>query len=68
MVAIDYYYGMRLRGFSIACQPMEGLIERQDDWTGKYHDVLVYSRELTAQECEDYDLDFIGYERSKSRA
>lgn len=68
MVAIDYYYGMRLRGFSIACQPMEGLIERQDDWTGKYHDVLVYSRELTAQECRDYDLDFIGYERSKNRA
>lgn len=60
---MNYYYGMRLRGFSLACQPMEGLIERQDDWTGKYWDVLVYDRELTAQECSNYDLDFIAMER-----
>lgn len=64
---MDYYYGMRLRGFSPACQPMQGLVCRVDDWTGKYHDVLVYDRELTAQECEDYDLDFIAMERSRER-
>lgn len=60
-----YYYGMRLRPFSIACQPMNGLIERQDDWTGKYYDILVYDRELTKQECCDYELDFIAMERRK---
>lgn len=60
---MDYYYGMRLRGFSPACQPMNGFVERQDDFTGKYWDILVYDRELTAKECEDYDLDFIAIER-----
>ena len=62
---MEYYYGMRLRPFSIACQLMNGLIERQDDWTGKYYDILVYDRELTEQECRDYELDFIAMERSK---
>ena len=54
-----YYYGMRLRGFSIGCQPMQGFIERQDDETGKYHDVLVYDRQLTKKELEDYELDYL---------
>ena len=54
-----YYYGMRLRGFSPGCQPMDGLIERQDDWTGKYWDVLVYDRILSKPDCEHYDLEFI---------
>lgn len=31
-----YEYGMRLRGFSIGCQPMNGLIDWQDT-DGKYH-------------------------------
>lgn len=52
-----YRYGMRLRGFSIGCQPMDGLVERQDDTSGKYHDILVYDRELTKQELEEYELD-----------
>ena len=64
-MGVVYYYGMKYRGFSIACQPMEGLIERQDDWTGKYHDILVYGRELNRTELECYELEFIGYERSK---
>lgn len=55
----EYLYGMRLRGFSIGCQPMEGLKERIDDETGRYHDVLVYDRELTEEECINYELDFI---------
>ena len=62
---IVYYYGMRLRGFAPACQPMDGLMEREDDWTGKYWDILVYGRKLTAQECFDYDLEFIAEERSR---
>ena len=54
-----YYYGMRLRGFSPMCQPMEGLIERQDDVTGRYHDILVYDRKLSQEEERSYDLDLI---------
>jgi hypothetical protein len=55
-----YKYGMRLRGFSIGCQPMIGLVRREDDSTGRYHDVLVYDRQLTDQELEDYELDYLG--------
>lgn len=55
-----YKYGMRLRGFSIGCQPTNGFIERQDDEAGKYYDILIYSRELTADEVKAYELDFLG--------
>lgn len=54
-----YKYGMRLRGFSIGCQPMDGLVERQDDTSGFYHDILVYDRMLTQKELDDYELDRI---------
>lgn len=52
-----YKYGMRLRGFSIGCQPMDGLVKREDDTSGRYYDILVYDRELTKQELEEYELD-----------
>lgn len=55
-----FLYGMRLRGFSPGCQPKDGLVERQDDVTGKYYDILVYNRELTEDELKNYELDFIG--------
>lgn len=55
-----FLYGMRLRGFSPGCQPKDGLVERQDDVTGKYYDILVYNRELTTEELKNYELDFIG--------
>ena len=54
-----YLYGMRLRGFSPGCQPMDGLVKRKDDWANRYHDVLVYDRKLTDKELDDYELDFI---------
>lgn len=54
---MEYRYGMRLRGFSPGCQPMNGLLCRDDDVTGKYHDILVYDRQLTVQEIWDYELD-----------
>lgn len=57
---MQYVYGMRLRGFSPACQPTDGFIKRVDDKSGKYYDLLVYSRQLTEQECRDYELDYIG--------
>ena len=56
---VRFLYGMRLRGFSIGCQPMDGLIERLDDKSGLYHDILAYNRQLTDKECEDYELDRI---------
>ena len=52
-----YKYGMRLRGFSMGCQPMRGLIERQDDQTGRYWDILVYDRKLTDEEVRSFELD-----------
>ena len=59
-----YLYGMRLRGFSIGCQPMDRLIERYDDNSGKYHDILAYNRPLTKDEITAYELDFIGQEEN----
>lgn len=55
-----YRYGMRLRGFSPGCQPMRGFYERQDDPTGRYHDVLLYERQLSNKEVSEYELDFLG--------
>ena len=59
---MKYKYGMRLRGFSIGCQPMDGLIERVNDETNKYHDIIIYNRKLTEKEIKDYELDFINSE------
>ena len=58
-INITYKYGMRLRGFSIGCQPMNGFIKRYDDTTNKYHDILEYNRELTEEEMRIYALDKI---------
>lgn len=52
-----YIYGMRLRGFSHGCQPMNGLVDHYEDMSSKYYDILIYARELTAQEVVDYELD-----------
>ena len=54
-----YKYGMRLRGFSIGCQPMNGLLTAEDG-DKKYYSYLYYERKLTDKELEDYELDFIG--------
>lgn len=54
-----YKYGMRLRGFSIGCQPMNGLLTAEDG-DGEYYSYLYYERKLTDKELEDYELDFIG--------
>ena len=59
MKPVIYTYGMRLRGFSPGCQPMAGLVERRDDPKRKYHDLLLYDRELSEKEMRDYELDFV---------
>lgn len=64
-----YVYGMRLRGFAPSCQPSKGFVECMasddkkellGDDVDYYHDVLVYNRELTDTELEDYELDYLG--------
>lgn len=57
-----YKYGMRLRGFSIGCQPMNGFVGRIDDKTGKYYDILFYNRLLKNDELKAYELDYLGAE------
>lgn len=54
-----YKYGMRLRGFSPGCQPMQGLEMAYEPKDHKYYNILVYSRELTEKELADYELDLI---------
>lgn len=53
-----FLYGMRLRGYSIGCQP-SGVLKRMDDTSGKYWDIIAYERKLTDKEIADYDLDYI---------
>lgn len=53
-------YGMRLRGFSPGCQPTQGFYSREDDETGRYWDVLTYTRELAPEEVRAYELDPLG--------
>ena len=52
-------YGMRLRGFSLGCQPMNGFIRRHNDPSNKYYDIIEYDRKLTKEEIEHYSLDEI---------
>ncbi len=51
-----YVYGMRLRGFSPGCQPMDGL-DAVMEGNRKYLNILIYRRELTDKEIRDYELD-----------
>ena len=51
----EYRYGMRLRGYAPGAQP-KGAVRREDDTTGKYHDIIVYDRKLSADEVNSYDL------------
>lgn len=53
----EYRYGMRLRGFSIGCQPMDGFIGRIDDESRRYYDIIVYNRPLSSEEIKNYELD-----------
>ena len=57
---VKYRYGMRLRGFSIACQPMNGLQDVTDDPDGIYYNILGYDRQLEPREIEEYELTYLG--------
>lgn len=54
---MEYRYGMRMRGFSIGCQPKKGFVRREDDPSDKYYDIIVYDRPLTDEEVSGYELD-----------
>ena len=56
---IYYCYGMRERGFSIGCQPKDGLVECMEDPNEEYWNILKYSRKLSDMEKETYSLDFL---------
>jgi hypothetical protein len=55
-----YVYGMRLRGFSIGCQP-SGVVEWKDSNKSQsgYWSIIKYDRKLTDEELSKYSLDFI---------
>ncbi len=56
---MEYKYGMRLRGFSIGCQPSRGLVRREDSPSDEWYDILVYNRPLSDAELQGYELDVI---------
>lgn len=51
-----YKYGMRCRPYSIGCQPMQNLIEAQEDPTQKYWNILLYSEPLSPEQIAHYSL------------
>ena len=53
---MKYFYGMRLRGFSPGCQPMENFVNRIDSEVSTYHDVLVYEKPLSEEDIKHYSL------------
>lgn len=46
----------------MGCQPMKNFIEKVDDTTGRYHDILIYSKKLSNEDVEAYELDYLGEE------
>lgn len=59
----EWYYGMWLRPFSLGAQP-KGVIRVEDAAPystkhKKYYSVIVYDRELTADEVWRYSLDLV---------
>ena len=66
MESILFTYGMRLRGFSIGCQPLEGFVAADDDCLDEYYSILLYNRKLTDEETKNYDLDYLGKRRLRT--
>ena len=58
---MNYYYGMRLRGCSLGCQP-KGFNRRIDavGRFGVYYDVLEYPFQLQIEDVKHYSLDYLG--------
>ena len=56
-----YLYGMKERGASPGAQP-KGMAFCEDDRSGKYYNIISYNRLLSADEVNNYELDYIGEE------
>ena len=63
-----YKYGMRLRGMSPGAQPKEGFYDWQEDHTGTFYNIILYTRELSRDEIIKYDLSYIGWEELQNGA
>ncbi len=57
-----YVYGMKMRPFSLGCQPTAGLLKTEDDTSGKFWDILYYRRKLKPEEVAGYELVYLGIE------
>ena len=56
---MQYAYGMKMRGFSIGCQPKEGFLECVNDVSDTFYDILIYSRKLSKKEETKYELVYL---------
>lgn len=56
-----YVYNMKYRPFGLCCQP-DGWVAYREDASRWGH--IVYDRELTAEECYDYELEFVAKEKA----
>lgn len=56
---LGFVYGMRLRGYSLGTQPMKNLLV-VGEGKREYYNLLAYSRKLTKNQIEDYELDYLG--------
>jgi hypothetical protein len=59
-----YRYTYKCRGFSIGCQPSDGLIEHKEG-CGYDFGILLYKRELTQEEIDNYELIDLNEDLSK---
>ena len=60
-----YKYGMRLRPFGIGCQPKGFYIGVDVDGNSKYWSFVWYEKPLTKEQCEQYELDYLGIETTE---
>ena len=59
-MAKKFKYGMRLRGFSLGCQPMKHLHDVRESDGNPYYSYLFYTEKLTEDEVRNYELDYLG--------
>lgn len=53
VAAAEFRYTYKFRGYSISCQPKEGFVRVED---GNPYQTIIYNRELTADEIDNFDL------------
>lgn len=53
---MGYWYTYKLRGYSIGCQP-KGVIQVKEN---QPYELIAYSRQLTDEEIEEYELVYLG--------